>query len=73
MNKSWIFAIVLGVLIIVAAVQAVQLYGVKTSLEDGSVSVGSASAGTNVASGSNSETTSSSSSLAELPSMVGGC
>ncbi|HIH14759.1 MAG: hypothetical protein QT08_C0009G0005 [archaeon GW2011_AR17] len=72
MNKNWIFAIVLGVLIIVSVVQAVQLSSIKESISEGELSTGSATSTTNTA-GSSSSSTSSSSSLSELPSMVGGC
>ncbi len=72
MNKNWIFAIVLGVLIIVSLVQAVQLNSIKQSLNDGEITVGSASSTTNTA-GSSAGSASSSTSLTELPSMVGGC
>ena len=72
MNKNWIFASVLAVLVIVSAVQAVQLNSIKQSLSEGEITVGSASSTTRTAS-SSSSTTSSSASLSELPSMVGGC
>ncbi len=72
MNKNWIFAIVLGVLVIVAAVQTIQLNVIKDGISSGEISSGSASSTTNTAS-SSSSSTSSSSSLSELPSMVGGC
>lgn len=74
MNKNWIFAIVLGVLIIISVVQAVQLNSIKQSLSEGEITIsGSASSTTSTASSSSSSSTSSSASLSELPSMVGGC
>ncbi len=72
MNKNWIFAIVLGVLIVVSLVQAVQLGSIKESISSGEITTGGATSTTNTAS-SSSSSTSSSSSLSELPSMVGGC
>lgn len=63
---------VLGVLIIVSVVQAVQLSSIKESISEGEISTGSTSTTTNTAAGSSSKS-SSSSSLSELPSMVGGC
>lgn len=72
MNKNWVFAMVLGILIIVSVVQAVQLNSIKQSLSEGEITVGSASSTTSKASSSSSGT-SSSASLTELPSMVGGC
>ncbi|MDP3728039.1 MAG: hypothetical protein Q8R18_01155 [bacterium] len=72
MNKNWIFAVVLGVLIIVSLVQAVQLSSIKESISEGDISTGSASSTVDTA-GSSSSSSSSSSSLSELPSMVGGC
>ena len=71
MNKNVILAIVLGVLILIAAVQAVQLGGLKAKVSSGSLTsslkTGAApasaadSSGSAVKSGSN------------LPTMVGGC
>jgi len=72
MNKNWIFAIVLGVLIVVSVVQAVQLGSMKESLSEGKITSGSATSTVNTASDS-SKSSSSSSSLSDLPSMVGGC
>jgi len=72
MNKNWIFAVVLGVLIIVSIVQAVQLTGIKESIGSGDITIGGGSSTTNTGS-SSASSTSSSSSLSELPSMVGGC
>ncbi|MDP3728038.1 MAG: hypothetical protein Q8R18_01150 [bacterium] len=71
MNKNWIFAIVLGVLIIVSVIQAVQLSSIKESISKGEISAGSASSTTNTA-GSSSSAASSSSYLIELPYLVGG-
>lgn len=73
MNKNWLFAIVLGVLIIVSVVQAVQLGSIKESLSSGDFSSGKATSGISTGSSTSSGAASSSSSLSQLPSMVGGC
>ena len=71
MNKNVVIAIVLGVLVVIAGVQAYQLMGLKNRLSaSGSVSgagVGSAPATTQ---GSSPQLPSN---LQNLPSMVGGC
>ena len=73
MNKNWIFAIVLGVLVIVSLVQAVQLNSLKTSLSEGKITTGSASAGTSLGSSTSTGASSSANSLSSLPQQVGGC
>ena len=71
MNKNLLVAIVLGVLVVVAVVQTVQLVGLKNKLAGGTVQTGSASPQT-TASGQ-SGNTQLPSNLQNLPSMVGGC
>ncbi len=72
MNKNLILVVVLAVLVIVSAVQTVQLVGLKSKLGSGivGVSTGSSSAPQVTVSGGQS---SGAGSLADLPSMVGGC
>ena len=66
MNRNLIIVIVLVVLVLLTAVQAIQLSSLKSSMSTGNANVASAP----VSSGGN---TLPSSSLDELPSMVGGC
>ena len=75
MNKTTIVAIILGVLVLISVVQAVQLNGLKEKVSEGQLSVKSASSTTAVASsGSSGKTTASlPSSVKDLPQMVGGC
>lgn len=67
MNKNMIIVIVLAILVLITAVQAVQLNSLKNSISSGKVSLNNAPSG--VGAGGDS----SASSLNELPSMVGGC
>jgi len=74
--KKNIFYIVLIFLLIISVVQAVQLSGLKSTLENSPVklSSGSAKQSVPVASGGHSgQGASLPSSLDDLPSMVGGC
>lgn len=66
MNRNTIIVVVLVVLVLLTAVQAIQLTSLKSGISTGSVNVASApsSSGGGVAP---------SSSLNDLPSMVGGC
>ena len=70
MNKNLIVVLVLAILVIVSAVQTIQLVGLKSKISSGGVSVsgGSTPQVTAVSGGS-----SSGGSLDDLPSMVGGC
>ncbi|MEK6845692.1 MAG: hypothetical protein AABY26_02945 [Nanoarchaeota archaeon] len=73
MDSKTIVAIVLGVLVLVSVVQAVQLYGLKEKVSTGTLKVSSSSSPT-AASGNSGKTVGSvPSSVKELPSMVGGC
>jgi len=67
MNKNTIVMIVMVALILISGVQAYQLAGLKTDLQDG-VSVQSAPSGGAKAGASSLPT-----SLDNLPAMVGGC
>lgn len=71
MEQKIIIAIVLGVLILVSAVQAVQLFSLKDKVETGNVRVGSASSPT-AASGAKAPGAVPPS-IQNLPQMVGGC
>ena len=65
MNKGWLFALILIVLVIAAGVQAVELYTMKKSIsENGFATAVKSSAGA---------ASSSTGSLDSLPQMVGGC
>ena len=75
MNKSTIIAIILGLLVLVSVVQAVQLSSIKSKLVDGGKLISQSSGTlTTVASGSTGKKTSDlPASVKELPQMVGGC
>jgi len=68
MKQTAIIAIILGVLLLVSAVQAYQLTTLKSKVAEGKLSVGSAPAGASSA-GSGAVPKS----IQNLPSMVGGC
>ena len=68
MNKNIVIAIVLGALVLIAGVQAFQLFTLKTKLASGEISTGTATQ----ASGSGSSPQLPSN-LQNLPNMVGGC
>ena len=69
MKQTAIIAIILGVLLLVSAVQAYQLTTLKSKVAEGKLSVGSAPAGaSSVGSGGAVPK-----SIQNLPSMVGGC
>jgi len=72
MNTNTIVAIVLGVLVLVSAVQAFQLSGMKEKVSDGQLSVASASVNPQ-APASPARTGSLPTSVKNLPQMVGGC
>lgn len=75
MKKTTLVAIILGVLVILSAVQVVQLNGLKTKVKEGGVSVQTAGSTTPVASSGDTGKTTSAlpSSIKDLPQMVGGC
>ena len=70
MNKNVVVAIVLGVLVLIAAVQAFQLVSLKSSLAGGSVRTASVGAPSVAAGGAGASVPSS---VQNLPGMVGGC
>ncbi|MBI3051941.1 hypothetical protein HYY74_05805 [Candidatus Woesearchaeota archaeon] len=65
MNKNLIFAIILGVLLLVSVVQAVQLTSLKSKIDANAVKIGSSKPAT--------QTGTAGSGLNDLPTMVGGC
>ena len=67
MNKNVVIAIVLGALVLIAGVQAFQLFTLKTKLASGQISTGTA---TQSGGGGSPQLPSN---LKELPNMVGGC
>ena len=69
MDKNVVIAIVLGALVLIAAVQAIQLFTLKSKIASGSVSVG----GAPQASGGGGSAPQLPSNLNNLPNMVGGC
>jgi len=68
MDKNVVIAIVLGALVLIAGVQAFQLFTLKNKLAEGSLS-----AGATPQAGSSGSSPQLPSSLQNLPSMVGGC
>lgn len=71
MKKDTVMAIVLGVLLLVSMIQAVQLNTLKTNLEDGvSLKPSSSSSQTGASEGGALNVPAS---LDSLPTMVGGC
>ena len=74
MNKNIIIVVVLGVLILISIVQAVQLTGLKSKLATGGTKVSTASQNTVATSAGNTGgQVSVPKSLQNLPNMVGGC
>jgi hypothetical protein len=75
MKYTTLIGIVLGVLVLISVVQALQLTGLKGKLSEGGVSV-KASTGSTVATSGDSapkRTQAVPKSLQDLPTMVGGC
>ncbi len=72
MEQKIIIAIVLGVLILVSAVQAVQLFSLKDKIENGNVRMGSVSGPVAAVPGAKAPSAVPSSAQ-NLPQMVGGC
>ena len=76
MKTTTIVAIILGVLVLISVVQAFQLNGLKKSVAEGNLNVGSSSGRTSVATSSgdgSKQTASLPKSVKDLPQMVGGC
>ena len=72
MNKNIIVAIVLGLLVLIAVVQAFQLNTLKTKLGSGELSIGAKSTGvTPLSTGGGGGALPSN--IQNLPTMVGGC
>jgi len=71
MKQTTIIAIILGVLVLVSAVQAVQLSSLKSTIQEGGISISSVKAPLSASSGSTGA--SMPSSIQDLPQMVGGC
>jgi len=69
MNKNILIAVILVVLVAVSVIQTVQLTSLKSKVSDSGVSLKGSSSSVSV---KNTQTTTSSS-LDNLPSMVGGC
>ncbi|MEK6948041.1 MAG: hypothetical protein AABX19_02245 [Nanoarchaeota archaeon] len=67
MNKNILIAVILVVLVAVSVIQTVQLTGLKSKISDSGVSLKGSSSAVSA------KTTTTSSSLDNLPSMVGGC
>jgi len=72
MNKNVVIVLLLAVLVIVSAVQTVQLTGLKDRIGSGTLGVTGGSSVPQTTSGSSSHS-SGAGNLADLPSMVGGC
>lgn len=76
MKKNVIISIVIGLLVVIAAVQALQLTSLKAKISDASFSIArSSSQSVPVASGGGSSGGGNTvaANIADLPSMVGGC
>jgi len=74
MEQKTIFAIVLGVLVLISAVQAFQMTSLKSKVADGGVSVQKGGAGSAPAPAANSGRTQAlPDNIKNLPTMVGGC
>ena len=76
MKQTTIMAIALVVLLLITAVQALQLRGLKVALDEGKMTIGGSSGKvtpTASSGGSGSSAGSLPSSIQNLPSMVGGC
>ncbi len=71
MNQNVVIAIVLGALVLIAAVEAYQLMSIKNNIASGGVQIGSAGAAP--LAGGSGAAPSLPSSLDNLPGMVGGC
>ena len=70
MEKNVVLAIVLGALVIIAGLQAFQLFGLKSKISSGSVQTVS---GASAPAAGQESGASLPSNLQNLPSMVGGC
>ncbi len=73
MDQKIIVAIILGVLVLVSAVQAFQLYTIKEKVATSGLKTSSAGSSTPTAAGSDRQIASVPTSVNSLPQMVGGC
>ncbi len=73
MNKTTLIAIILGVLVVVSLVQAVQMSSLKAKIAEGKLSVKSAGGSVAVSAGSGNKVAAVPDSVKNLPQMVGGC
>ena len=73
MEQKTIIALILGVLVLVSVVQAVQLYSLKEKVSTGNFKVSSAAGGVSTAASGSKQVGSVPASVKELPKMVGGC
>ncbi|MBR9699346.1 hypothetical protein GOV09_02730 [Candidatus Woesearchaeota archaeon] len=74
MKQTTIVAFVLGILLLISVAQAFQLNGLKETISEGQLSVGSASKSAQVATGGSGKSAGAlPSSIKNLPKMVGGC
>ena len=73
MDKNVVIAIVLGALVVIAAVQAVQLFSLKDKLAGGGISTSTAAVSTQSSGGGGGGSPKLPSNLENLPGMVGGC
>ena len=79
MDKNLVITIVLAILVVVSAVQTIELVSLKNQVSDGNIALKSVTKSTGtIAAGAGSTAGSgdsgvSSSSLQDLPNMVGGC
>ena len=72
-TKTIVMMVMLGLLVLVSLVQAVELMGLKEKLSDETLTVSSSSAKTAVGTSAGSGSGALSKNLESLPSMVGGC
>ena len=72
-KKMIVMMVLVGILILVSAVQAVELVQLKGKISDESLSLGKAVQKTSIGSAAGSSGSSLSKNLDNLPSMVGGC
>jgi|TARA_B100001971_G_C18068884_1_gene471989 hypothetical protein len=71
MHKNFVITIVLAVLVVISVVQAIQLNGLKTTLAESDLSVGTKNV--KVSTGSSGSSGSLPTNIQSLPTMVGGC
>ncbi len=72
-TKVIVMMVMLGLLVLVSAIQAVELLNLKEKLSDGALTVSTASSKIAVGAGAGASGSGLSKNLENLPSMVGGC